>query len=91
MCGAAALQVDYAKRTLTVDGKTYDEGDWLSIDGTAGEVYAGRIETRQCTFRGVHGQQSLAAGDIRRIDHAHMSAQRGTGRFGGLQGTGQRA
>ncbi len=45
VCGAAALQIDYAKRTLTVGGKVYKEGDWLSIDGTAGEVYAGRIET----------------------------------------------
>jgi len=45
VCGAAALQVDYGKRTLTVAGETYKEGDWLSIDGTAGEVYAGRIET----------------------------------------------
>src|SRR6187551_2876411 len=45
VCGAAALHVDYNKRTLTVAGKVYNEGDWLSIDGTAGEVYAGRIET----------------------------------------------
>jgi pyruvate,orthophosphate dikinase len=45
VCGAAALHVDYDKRTLTVDGKKYAEGDWLSIDGTAGEVYAGHIET----------------------------------------------
>jgi len=45
VCGAAALQVDYNKRTLTVGGETYNEGDWLSIDGTAGEVYAGHIET----------------------------------------------
>jgi pyruvate,orthophosphate dikinase len=45
VCGAAALHVDYDKRTLTVDGTTYNEGDWLSIDGTAGEVYAGRIDT----------------------------------------------
>ncbi|AMY09970.1 Pyruvate, phosphate dikinase [Luteitalea pratensis] len=45
VCGAAALHVDYNKRTLTVDGTVYNEGDWLSIDGTAGEVYAGRIET----------------------------------------------
>ncbi len=45
VCGAAALQIDYDKRTLTVGGTTYKEGDWLSIDGTAGEVYAGHVET----------------------------------------------
>jgi len=45
VCGAAALQVDYDKKTVTVDGSTYHEGDFLSIDGTAGTVYAGQIPT----------------------------------------------
>src|SRR5476649_442022 len=45
VCGAAALQVDYDKKTVTVDGHTYAEGDFLSIDGTAGTVYAGQIKT----------------------------------------------
>jgi pyruvate, orthophosphate dikinase len=45
VCGAAALEVDYQARTVTVDGTTYKEGDWLSIDGTAGKVFAGRVAT----------------------------------------------
>ena len=45
VCGASALQVDYAKKTLTVGGQTFKEGDFLSIDGTAGEVYAGEVKT----------------------------------------------
>jgi pyruvate,orthophosphate dikinase len=45
VCGAAALEVDYQARTVTVDGRTFREGDWLSIDGTAGKVYAGRVKT----------------------------------------------
>ncbi len=45
VCGAAALQVDYDKKTVTVAGTTYKEGDFLSIDGTAGTVYAGEIKT----------------------------------------------
>ena len=45
VCGASALQVDYDKKTLTVDGLTMNEGDFLSIDGTAGTVYAGQIKT----------------------------------------------
>ncbi len=45
VCGAAALQVDYDKKTVTVSGATYKEGDFLSIDGTAGTVYAGQIKT----------------------------------------------
>src|SRR5438045_3652876 len=45
VCGAAALQVDYDKKTVSVDGQTFNEGDFLSIDGTAGTVYAGQIKT----------------------------------------------
>jgi len=45
VCGAAALQIDYAAKTVTVGGATYKEGDALSINGTAGEVYAGLIDT----------------------------------------------
>jgi pyruvate,orthophosphate dikinase len=45
VCGAATLQLDYDARTLTVDGATYKEGDFLSINGTAGKVYPGQIKT----------------------------------------------
>jgi pyruvate,orthophosphate dikinase len=45
VCGAAALQINYDQRTITVGGKTYNEGDFFSIDGTAGTVYAGEIKT----------------------------------------------
>ncbi|RXK55171.1 pyruvate, phosphate dikinase [Oleiharenicola lentus] len=45
VCGAAALQIDYDKKTVTVGGTTYHEGDFLSIDGTSGTVYAGQIKT----------------------------------------------
>jgi pyruvate, orthophosphate dikinase len=45
VCGAAALQVDYDKKTVTVDGQTFAEGDFLSIDGTSGLVYGGQIKT----------------------------------------------
>jgi pyruvate,orthophosphate dikinase len=45
ICGAAALQIDYAAKTVTAAGQTFKEGDYLSIDGTAGTVYAGEIKT----------------------------------------------
>src|SRR5579863_2025887 len=45
VCGASALEIDYAAKTMTVDGATYQECDFLSINGTAGEVYAGQIPT----------------------------------------------
>ena len=45
VCGAAALQIDYHSKTLTVGGQTYKEGAFLSINGTAGDVYPGEIKT----------------------------------------------
>ncbi len=45
VCGAAALEINYDKKTITVAGTTYNEGDFFSIDGTAGTVYAGAIKT----------------------------------------------
>src|SRR6188474_2255332 len=45
VCGAAAVEVDYQARTVTVAGQTFKEGDWMSIDGTAGKVYAGQVKT----------------------------------------------
>jgi pyruvate,orthophosphate dikinase len=44
VCGAAALEVDYSARTVHVAGQTFKEGDWMSIDGTAGKVYAGQLK-----------------------------------------------
>ncbi|MFM1770803.1 MAG: hypothetical protein RJA22_3332, partial [Verrucomicrobiota bacterium] len=44
ICGAGGLDIDYDKKTVTVDGHTYREGDFLSIDGTAGTVYAGQLK-----------------------------------------------
>ncbi len=45
ICGAAALEIDYDKKTVSVAGQTFKEGDFLSIDGTSGIVYAGQLKT----------------------------------------------
>ncbi len=45
VCGASALQIDYDKKSVAIGGATFKEGDYLSIDGTAGAVYAGEIKT----------------------------------------------
>ncbi|MBP7143454.1 MAG: pyruvate, phosphate dikinase, partial [Opitutaceae bacterium] len=45
VCGAAALELDYDKKTVSVAGQVFGEGDFLSIDGTSGTVYAGQIKT----------------------------------------------
>jgi len=45
VCGASALQIDYGAKTVTVDGAVFNEGDFISINGTAGEVYPGQLPT----------------------------------------------
>ena len=45
VCGAAALNIDYHAKTLTVGTDVFKQGDFLSIDGTAGTVYAGQLKT----------------------------------------------
>jgi pyruvate,orthophosphate dikinase len=45
ICGAGALEIDYDKKTVTVQGQVFKEGDYLSIDGTSGTVYAGELKT----------------------------------------------
>ena len=59
VCGAAALQIDYTTKTMVVDGQTFNEGDYLSINGTMGEVYAGQIPTAASEIVQVLVEKSL--------------------------------
>ncbi|NOX45817.1 MAG: pyruvate, phosphate dikinase [Chlorobi bacterium] len=43
--GAGSLKIDYKARTLNVDGHTLKEGDWISLNGSTGEVYLDKIST----------------------------------------------
>jgi len=45
ICGASAVHIDYDKKTVTVSGQKFKEGDWMSIDGTSGCVYGGELKT----------------------------------------------
>ncbi len=46
VAGCGALEIDYARRLMLVDGKTIREGDFISIDGTTGEVIEGELKTK---------------------------------------------
>ncbi len=46
VAGCSVLEIDYRARTMTVKGRTLREGDWLSLDGTSGEVINGQLKTR---------------------------------------------
>ena len=48
--GCEAIDIDLSTRTLEVNGKTVREGDWLSLDGTTGEVFAGQLPTEAPSF-----------------------------------------
>jgi pyruvate,orthophosphate dikinase len=43
--GVAAMEVDAERREFTIGERTFREGDWISLDGTTGDVYAGRLAT----------------------------------------------
>ncbi|MEK7328401.1 MAG: putative PEP-binding protein, partial [Chloroflexota bacterium] len=43
--GVAAMDVDVEKRLFTVNGRAFKEGDWVSLDGTTGEVFAGQLKS----------------------------------------------
>ena len=50
--GAGAIVVDYKAKTLTIEGVTYKEGDYISINGSTGQVYAGQIPTKAAELSG---------------------------------------
>ena len=43
--GAGALKINYKNRTLTVDGHEYHEGDWISLNGSTGNIIEGKVAT----------------------------------------------
>ncbi len=43
--GASQIKIDLENRLMSVDGKEVKEGEWISVDGTTGEVYLGQIPT----------------------------------------------
>jgi len=47
--GCAALHIDYAKKEISLDGKTLKEGDWITLNGTKGNVYAGKLDMMDAT------------------------------------------
>ena len=53
--GAGAVQVNYKTRIMTIDGKEFKEGDWISLNGSTGEVYNGKIGTTDAELSGDFG------------------------------------
>ena len=50
--GVGSLNVDYKSKTVEIDGVVYKEGDYISINGTTGQVYAGEVPTKAAELSG---------------------------------------
>ncbi len=50
--GAGELEIDYKARTIKVGGVTVKEGDWISLNGSTGEVYLGQVATKAADLSG---------------------------------------
>ncbi len=48
--GAGALRINYKTRTMEAAGKVYNEGDWISLNGSTGEVFDGKVKTQEATI-----------------------------------------
>ena len=65
--GAGSLVIDYKARTMVVDGKTFNEGDFISLNGTTGEVYDGKIATIDPELSGDFGELMAIADKYTRM------------------------
>lgn len=54
--GAGALVIDYKKRTVTIEGNVLHEGDYISINGSTGDVYKGELTTQAAEFSGAFAE-----------------------------------
>ena len=50
--GAGGINVDYKSKTVEIDGTIYKEGDYISLNGTTGQVYAGEVPTKAAELSG---------------------------------------
>ncbi|MDP4270385.1 MAG: pyruvate, phosphate dikinase [Bacteroidota bacterium] len=54
--GAGDIKIDYRNRIVMMAGKVYNEGDWISLNGSTGEVYDGQIQTTDAELAGDFGE-----------------------------------
>ena len=80
--GAGSINVDYKTKTVEIDGTVYKEGDYISLNGTTGQVYAGQVPTKAAELSAgtvkLWSQRRLqgADGPMRQVHQASGSHQR---------------
>lgn len=50
--GAGEVKIDYRSRTMTVGDKVYKEGEWISLNGSTGVIYEGKVATKDAEMTG---------------------------------------
>ena len=89
--GCGELEISYAQKTIRVNGNVISEGDYISLDGTTGEVMKGEVKTRPAELSGDFGTIMQWADEVKRLgirtnaDTPHDAA---TARNFGAQGIG---
>ena len=66
--GAGSINIDYKNRVMNVDGKAYKEGDWISLNGSTGQVLEGAIDTQDPELSGDFAQIMDLAEKYTRMD-----------------------
>jgi pyruvate,orthophosphate dikinase len=93
VAGCAELHVDYATKTATANGITVKEGDWVSLDGSTGDVFAGALPTVSARFEDQKDLQTVLgwADKVRKLmiwTNADKPEEAAQARSYGAQGIG---
>ena len=89
--GCGAINMDEANKQFTLAGKTYHEGDWMSLDGSTGNIYDGAMPTVDANVGGDFGRIMAWADKFRRLKvrtNADPPADAARARSLGAQGIG---
>lgn len=68
VAGCGELEIDYREKTMAAGGKVFKEGDWISLDGSTGEVIEGKVPTVEPTLSGHFGKLMSWADEIRKLN-----------------------
>ena len=89
--GAGEIKIDYKEKTLEMSGKVYKEGDWISLNGSTGEVYDGQVPTTDPELDGDFGAiMNLAEKYTKTLVRTNADSPRDAkqARYFGAQGIG---
>lgn len=67
VAGVSNLDIDYSSKKLTIDKLTLSEGDWISLDGSSGEVMNGQLATVEPTLSGDFGKFMKICDQVRKL------------------------